>query len=59
MFGIITTAYKEYSALTPKEQAERNREGDAELERERLEQEREQGQQRIDDAIRMMENKGP
>jgi TPR repeat protein len=59
MFGIITNAYKEYSALTPEEQAERNREGEAELERERLEQERVQGQQRIDDAIRLMENKGP
>jgi TPR repeat protein len=59
MFGIITNAYKEYSSLSPEEQAERNREGEAELQRERLEQERVQGQQRMDDALRDMQNKGP
>jgi hypothetical protein len=55
----LLPAYKEYSSLTPEEQAERNREGEAELERERLEQERVQGQQRMDEALRDMQNKEP
>ena len=58
IFGIVAGTIKEYSSLTPEQQEERSREGEAMEQRLREERERAQSNERMDELVREMVNEG-